>query len=172
MQVLYLFLFNLYPGDIQSWFFVGAKYMLMMFIINVLKASNYNWLQLLQFRLLYTIFPEKYYLHVTSCVFCSSENKDRKGNTTFFFHKLCKVPSIWSNPNLNTRHASSLRIGFDVVSILLGAKIMLSRNNTDTYLLIQYLKQYFTGLKRNIAKHIRDLILLIQQFKHMFLLNL
>lgn len=148
--------------------------MLMMFIINVLKASNYNWLQLLQFRLLYTIFPEKYYLHVTSCVFyfVHLRIKIERGIQHFFFHKLCKVPSIWSNPNLNTRHASSLRIGFDVVSILLGAKIMLSRNNTDTYLLIQYLKQYFTGLKRNIAKHIRDLILLIQQFKHMFLLNL
>lgn len=103
--------------------------------------------------------------------FCSSANKDRNGNTTFFFHKLCKVPSIWSNLNLNTHHASSLRIGFDIVSILLGAKIMLSRNNTDTYLITQYLKQYFTGLKRNIAKHIRDHILLIQQFKHMFLVK-
>lgn len=93
------------------------------------------------------------------------------GMQHFFFHILCKIPSIWSNLNLNTHHSSSLGIDFDVVSNLLGAKIMLSKNNTDIYLLIQYLKQYFTGLKQNLAKYIGDLILLIQQFKHMFLVQ-
>lgn len=40
------------------------------------------------------------------------------------------MSTIWGNLNLNTHHASSLRLGFDVANILLGKELVFSKNKT------------------------------------------
>eukprot|EP00105_Crassostrea_gigas_P040116 XP_019924264.1 PREDICTED: uncharacterized protein LOC109619185 [Crassostrea gigas] len=145
---------NVIPTSISKWeselVQYGAKICVNDAFNVCFKTTKDTQLQWLQFRLLHRILPVNHYLKKIKVVSsdCCSFCKHEVETIQHVFINCEKVSTIWSNLSLHIYHATSLRLGFNVVNILFG-ELPMSKNNKVINLIILCSKQYlFTCLKK------------------------
>lgn len=124
------------------------------------KTTNDSSIQWLQYRLLHRILPVNYYLkkiNVVSSDCCSFCERDVE-TIQHVFVSCEKISTIWSNLSMHTYQYTSIRIGFNVINILLG-ELPLSKDNKVVNFIILYTKQYLCCcLKKDILPSLLGLL--------------